>query len=567
MSEKPALNWEALQAQAQADQEAQRVSEKQDATPENPSPPKQTETADAAIPPIPRKPIQPVTFQDEKYVHIAIPEEISLITYSDCITEALAIATASPTIPANIYQRKGSVVRISGIKKGERVYNPARLNPKIELLTPDTLTYEVSRSIKLFETKSDPAKDPYEVKPHVHIIKNVLAASTFPFAELDGVFTHPTINQNGDIISGPYTYDETSRRYIATTSGLSIEAGNIPENPSDNAVQEAVSLILDILQDFPFKEQADRANALALFLTVLCRPLITGQVPAFLVQAPQAGTGKGLLVKTLLYAATGSKPETLIMPDNDAELKKLMLSKLLEGAEFIFFDNVDVKIKSGALCGIITSDVYGDRLLGLNKTVYAPVYAPVIFTANNPVVTGDMPRRVIPIRLDAGLEDPSEGRVFKHPRLEQYLAKRRGIYIQAGLTLAKAWVSRGRGYNGREIGSFEDWSVVIGGILQTAGVDGFLGNRREFLETADTEKAAWTAFVQKWYDQHKEEPVLAKDLLQLAQEAEAVSDKTTVRGFGMYLKQKQDQVIAGYKITRIKKSDNQYWYLKPLKSE
>ena len=42
----------------------------------------------------------------------------------------------------------------------------------------------------------------------------------------------------------------------------------------------------------------------------------------------------------------------------------------------------------------------------------------------------------------------------------------------------------------KTIGSFEGWAEVMGGILQVAGVPGFLGNLQEMYEQADAEGSA-----------------------------------------------------------------------------
>lgn len=44
-------------------------------------------------------------------------------------------------------------------------------------------------------------------------------------------------------------------------------------------------------------------------------------------------------------------------------------------------------------------------------------------------------------------------------------------------------------------GSFEDWSVIVGGILQLAGVDGFLANSDQLYEQADIDTVQWEAFL------------------------------------------------------------------------
>jgi hypothetical protein len=45
------------------------------------------------------------------------------------------------------------------------------------------------------------------------------------------------------------------------------------------------------------------------------------------------------------------------------------------------------------------------------------------------------------------------------------------------------------------VGSFEDWSVFIGGILQHARIRGFLENSNQLYEQADVESTQWEVFL------------------------------------------------------------------------
>ena len=50
----------------------------------------------------------------------------------------------------------------------------------------------------------------------------------------------------------------------------------------------------------------------------------------------------------------------------------------------------------------------------------------------------------------------------------------------AALTLARNWFSEGRPqWSGRPLGSYEEWSRLVGGILEAADIPGFLGNKSE----------------------------------------------------------------------------------------
>jgi hypothetical protein len=79
----------------------------------------------------------------------------------------------------------------------------------------------------------------------------------------------------------------------------------------------------------------------------------------------------------------------------------------------------------------------------------------------------------------------------------------------------------GSGFDPRSLGSFEVWSQTLGGILQVAGVAGFLENLDEVIAASDSEGGAWRAFIQIWWDRFGSAEVSVSDLLGLAQSAEA----------------------------------------------
>jgi hypothetical protein len=45
------------------------------------------------------------------------------------------------------------------------------------------------------------------------------------------------------------------------------------------------------------------------------------------------------------------------------------------------------------------------------------------------------------------------------------------------------------------VGSFEEWCRIVGGILEFAGITGFLGNLDELYKESDPTTAAWEAFL------------------------------------------------------------------------
>jgi hypothetical protein len=96
----------------------------------------------------------------------------------------------------------------------------------------------------------------------------------------------------------------------------------------------------------------------------------------------------------------------------------------------------------------------------------------------------------------------------------------RARLVAACLILCQAWIAAGRPRGQKTIGSYENWAGVIGGILETAGIPGFLGNLEEMMAAADTEGGAWGVFVSGWWDRFGTAEVKSGDLYDIAVDSE-----------------------------------------------
>jgi hypothetical protein len=89
--------------------------------------------------------------------------------------------------------------------------------------------------------------------------------------------------------------------------------------------------------------------------------------------------------------------------------------------------------------------------------------------------------------------------------------------IWSALTLIQAWIVEGRlKGTAQRLGMFEDWSDVIGGVLEVAGIPGFLSNTSELYQDAEVEAAAASALVQIWWDRFSYRPVGVSELWPIA---------------------------------------------------
>ncbi len=120
----------------------------------------------------------------------------------------------------------------------------------------------------------------------------------------------------------------------------------------------------------------------------------------------------------------------------------------------------------------------------------------------------------------------------------------RGRLVAACLTLCQAWIVAGRPSGGRSIGSYEIWAQTLGGVLEVAGVDGFLGNLDEMMAASDSEGGAWRAFIQTWWDRLGTAEVSASDLFGHARMADMPGADDLMMRIYAAMAQKERELIS-----------------------
>ena len=197
-------------------------------------------------------------------------------------------------------------------------------------------------------------------------------------------------------------------------------------------------------------------NVIAALLTMTGRHFFP-LAPLFVVDASTPGSGKGLLVTTMVIIATGEPPRFMELPTDGEEQRKKITAAMLSGQTLITWDESHI-IAGRSLAMTLTAEVYSDRILGGNKMMSVTNRSTQVSLGNNVQVWGDMKRRVVPSRLVPDVEHPEHRTGFKHPNLEQWVRENRGRLLSAALTIWRHWVATGRPGADISMGSFERWS-------------------------------------------------------------------------------------------------------------
>ncbi len=356
---------------------------------------------------------------------------------------------------------------------------------------------------------------PVSTNPPLALAENVLALGGWDFPPLAGITTAPILRTDGSICTTP-GYDPATRLLYCPEPGLNLP--EIPSDPNVHEVEACMAQLTDLIADFPFADDASKANALAMFFSILMRPVISGHVPLAIIDAPVQGTGKTLLVSTLATVAVGRvSGESIPARQNEDEWRKKITSILLSARPFVLLDNIpeNTTLNSSALAAALTASEWSDRLLGRNDHVLLPSRAVWAATGNNLRVAGDMPRRSYGIRLDANAERPWERTGFRIADLDQHVVTHRGELLAAGFTVIRGWYTAGQPRVATPpFGSFDEWAGTVGSVLGYAGIEGFLANLSQTRAVQDEDTRQWCLFMKAWWEAFGPAPVTVSILCQ-----------------------------------------------------
>jgi hypothetical protein len=387
---------------------------------------------------------------------------------------------------------------------------------------------------------------------------------------LSAVINAPTLRPDGSVLAEP-GYDAATGLLLDTCGERFPE---VPDRPDREDGRAALSVLLGLIGTFPFVGGADRSVALSAILSGCARrSLRTAPLHGF--TAPAAGSGKSMLVDLASVIATGREAGVIAQGRTEEEFEKRLGAQLLAGDQVIAIDNCEAPLGGEFLCRALTQPVVRARILGRSQAPELPTNACITATGNNLALVGDMTRRAVLCRLDAGWERPELRRFARNPVREARAD--RGRYLAAALTVLRAYHVAGRPQQPDALGSFEEWSGWVRGALLWLGQADPVGTMAQAREL-DPKLDALVAVTAQWWavigagsvsvrdvvDRAMEQrtalgagasyparreyahPDLREALLAVAGEGGAVNS----RRLGKWLASNQDRIVHGLRLVR-----------------
>ena len=467
-----------------------------------------------------------------------------------------------------VYRRGGVPVHVRRVDDARPAGGVARAlgTPMIAACSPELLVLRLA-SDAVFERYAARRKKWEPTNPPPYVGRYLVYKGEWTFPPLAGVVNAPTLRADGSILDVE-GYDPATG-LLVDFDGVAFPP--VPPAPTPGEARAALDRLAELVAEFPFADPAgddgrvSRAVLLAAMLTAPVRRSLP-TAPLFLIDAPKPGTGKTFAAELVAQLATGRPPAVMAHAVDGAEERKRLLSSLLAGDGVTLIDNVEAVLRSDVLCAVLTAATYRDRLLGQNVNATVPTATSWIANGNNVTVQGDLTRRVLLCRMDAGIETP-DARTFRgNPRA--VLEARRPELLVDALAVIRAHHVAGRpGCELAPFGSFEAWSGWIRAALVWLGEADPLGNRPA-LEANDPEREALRNLLTAWDVEYGESTVLAGELARrhadwakAADHADPLAEALdgiphaprgglTARALGQYLQRVRDKVEAGLRLRR-----------------
>ena len=418
---------------------------------------------------------------------------------------------------SGLFRRGGEVVHTP--REGEGGYvpltdqdddedGPAQVRPLSEstLASRITYTYGVYRMAKRGED--------YEAVQALFPRSAARTALDVPdmlpnLRNLRGVVHSPVFRPDGSVVSEP-GYDPATGLLHLPEPGLIVP--RVSDEPGQSEVTDAVKLLLEMVDGFPFVSDEFRANYLGMLITPMLRAIAPAPYKLHAIEAHQPGSGKTLLANLARHIHGGVFRAE--MPENDTELRKQITTILsVTTGPVVVIDNVSGALKSSALAGLLTSDQWDDRLLGGNEWANTVNDRLWTITGNNIHIGGDLPRRTIRTVIDPGVPNPEQRTNFAIADLERWVKNRRGELLHALLTIVRSWVVAGRPVPPEHASDgYAHWVRTIAGILANAGVPGGFDDKSTQVSVGGDDDE-WAVFLHAVHDAYGDDPWTVKALL------------------------------------------------------
>ena len=288
------------------------------------------------------------------------------------------------------------------------------------------------------------------------LLQSVEAANLLP--RVHGLINCPVLREsNGVLAVAERGYDEETR--------LLVTGGSAPPVVD---LKDAVPHLLDLLRDFDFQSEGDRARAVGSFITPALKAgrFLKDRVPADVAEADQSQSGKTYRQKVI--AAVYNERVSLVTSREGGvgSMDESLNQALVGGRPFIQFDNIRGRFESAHVEAFMTAEGSFPCRVPYRGEVTVPAESYFVFLTSNGVdTTRDFANRSNIIRI----RKKPPGFVFtKYPEGDLLTRVRhwQAYYLGCIFAVIRSWHEQGRPRTEETRHDFREWVQVVDWIAQ-----------------------------------------------------------------------------------------------------
>lgn len=385
-----------------------------------------------------------------------------------------------PILDPPVFRRGGGLV-YPDTSHEIRIFDERGVSKKVPTLgltgvQAGWLKIQFCRKVALMSVRRPRAVDgslgnarPVQVPLTTGLVAELMLQALPTVPTISGIISTPTMRPDGSLLT-ENGFDDATGFWLDHDLTVSV-----PETPTGDEALAAYNTLLELLDGFPM-DNMSKSVVIAHMMGAVLRPAFP-TMPALMIEAPAAGSGKSYLTKVIGLLTHGKIPAVSNWPKGE-EFTKHLHSMMVAGVSFIAYDNANgVEVGGQELCTLLTEPEMRIRMLGETRHVTVPT-AGVVLTVNgnHPTLKEDVTERFITCYINPDTARPRE-RTFDNDPLE-LLTRDRGRYVAACLTIARAYLAD-RSPGALSYGSFERWSLLVRSALIWLVGDDVIATTRE----------------------------------------------------------------------------------------
>lgn len=454
-------------------------------------------------------------------------------------------AAATPCVPLGnnllaVAQQLGQIASRLDIflQNGDLIHFD--FNGDRQLMTPVRFRTWINQHVILFE-KRNSNDQPLPITLSGEAAAAILESQPFrrgvrPLRGMNTVRL-PVIRATGALELLPYGYDQE-------TGIFTLSAGLEYDEAMD--IEAAKAWLDRMFGSFPLTDPRSQSVQVASLLALYIRHLPggTGLRPGFLWLANKPESGKSILAKAAQYPVLGRAPA--VKMKKGEQLDKEMEAFMIAGVPAIFLDNVYGGIESPTIDQLLTSEESEGRAMGGHGLFRAVNSAILFVTGNRLELNPDAARRFLVIDLfEKG--DPKDRKIDRSNLLTDSAMKSpewRKRMLSIAWAFVRHWDESGRPEGSITYGSFEHFSWLLGGIVESAGYTNPF-TAPEIPDAINPEQAEFLELLEGIIDEMGLEPekdFTLEDLARIARARQIFEKQVGTQGEGRKLTIKEDKL-------------------------